>query len=79
MADGGEGTMAALVDALQGEVVRATVTGPLGDPVEAAFGLADGADGRLAIVEMALGVRARRSCRRRVATRASPRPAGPAS
>jgi glycerate kinase len=53
MADGGEGTMAALVDALHGEVVRATVTGPRGDPVEAEFGLADGADGRLAIVEMA--------------------------
>jgi glycerate kinase len=53
MADGGEGTMAALVDALHGEVVRATVTGPGGDPVEAEFGLADGADGRLVIVEMA--------------------------
>jgi glycerate kinase len=53
MADGGEGTMAALVDALHGEVVRATVTGPRGDPVEAEFGFADGADGRLAIVEMA--------------------------
>ena len=53
MADGGEGTMAALVDALHGEVVRATVTGPRGDQVGAEFGIADGADGRLAIVEMA--------------------------
>jgi glycerate 2-kinase len=53
MADGGEGTMTALVDALGGEVVRITATGPRGDQVEAEFGIADGADGRLAIVEMA--------------------------
>jgi glycerate 2-kinase len=53
MADGGEGTMAALVDALHGEVVRAVVTGPRGDDVEAGFGIAEGATGRLAIVEMA--------------------------
>ncbi len=53
MADGGEGTMTALVDALNGEVVRVTVTGPRGDQVEAEFGIADGPDGRLAIVEMA--------------------------
>jgi glycerate kinase len=53
MADGGEGTMSALVDALHGEVVRATVTGPRGDQVEAEFGMANGAAGRLAIIEMA--------------------------
>ena len=53
MADGGEGTMAALVDALQGEVVRVTVSGPREDQVEAAFGIADAAEGRVAIVEMA--------------------------
>jgi glycerate kinase len=53
MADGGEGTMAALVDALHGEVIRASVTGPRGDEVEAEFGIAEGAEGRLAIVEMA--------------------------
>jgi glycerate kinase len=53
LADGGEGTMAALVDALNGEVVRVIVTGPRGDTVEAAFGIADGPDGRLAVVEMA--------------------------
>jgi glycerate kinase len=53
MADGGEGTMSALVDALHGDVIRMMVTGPRGDPVEAEFGIADGADGRLAIVEMA--------------------------
>jgi glycerate kinase len=53
MADGGEGTMAALVDALHGDVFRASVTGPRGDQVEAEFGVAESADGRLAIVEMA--------------------------
>jgi glycerate kinase len=53
MADGGEGTMAALIDALHGEVVRATVTGPRGDMVEAEFGIAEGANGRVAVVEMA--------------------------
>ena len=53
MADGGEGTMAALVDALQGEVVRVTVSGPRDEPVEAAFGIAEATQGRVAIVEMA--------------------------
>jgi glycerate kinase len=53
MADGGEGTMAALVAALGGVVVRATVHGPRGDPVRAAFGVAGSAGGRVAIVEMA--------------------------
>jgi glycerate 2-kinase len=53
MADGGEGTMATLVDALNGDVVRVAVSGPRGDSVEAAFGIAQAADGRIAIVEMA--------------------------
>jgi glycerate kinase len=53
MADGGEGTMDALVGALGGEVFRPTVTGPLGDVVEAAYGIADAPAGRVAIVEMA--------------------------
>jgi len=53
MADGGEGTAAALVDALGGELVRTAVHGPLNDPVEASFGVAETAEGRLAIVEMA--------------------------
>ncbi|MGI8750076.1 MAG: glycerate kinase family protein [Thermoleophilaceae bacterium] len=39
VADGGEGTMEALLSALEGEVRSATVSGPLGDPVEAQFGL----------------------------------------
>ncbi len=53
MADGGEGTMDALVEALGGEVFRPTVTGPLGDEVAAAYGIADPPAGRVAIVEMA--------------------------
>ncbi len=53
MADGGEGTMDALVEALGGRIERATVSGPLGDPVEAALGLASTADGVLGVVEMA--------------------------
>jgi len=49
MADGGEGTLEALVAALGGDLVTARVTGPLGDPVEAAYGVA----GDTAVVEMA--------------------------
>ncbi|GBQ98997.1 glycerate kinase [Acetobacter nitrogenifigens DSM 23921 = NBRC 105050] len=50
-ADGGEGTVAALVAATGGRVVRTCVTGPLGDPVEGFFGVTG--DGRTAIIEMA--------------------------
>jgi glycerate kinase len=51
VADGGEGTVAALVAASGGRIVGRTVTGPLGEPVEAFFGIAG--DGRTAVVEMA--------------------------
>lgn len=51
LADGGEGTVDALVAALGGELVTCRVTGPLGDPVEAAYGSVDG--GRTAVVEIA--------------------------
>jgi glycerate kinase len=54
MADGGEGTAATLVDALGGELVQTSVHGPLNDPVEASFGVAETAEGRIAIVEMAV-------------------------
>jgi glycerate 2-kinase len=50
LADGGEGTLDALL-AGGGERRTATVSGPLGDPVEAAYGLLDG--GRVGMVEMA--------------------------
>jgi glycerate kinase len=39
VADGGEGTAAALVAASGGRIVCRTVTGPLGAPVAAFFGL----------------------------------------
>ena len=45
--------MEALVDALGGRVVRASVQGPREDQVDAAFGIAEGAGGRVGIVEMA--------------------------
>ena len=50
VADGGEGTMEVLVTALGGEVRTATVSDPLGRPVEAAYALLP--DGS-AVVEMA--------------------------
>jgi len=50
MADGGEGTVAAVVRATGGRLVRRSVTGPLGEPVRAAFGLLP--DGS-AVIEMA--------------------------
>src|SRR5258708_22514466 len=39
VADGGEGTVRALVAATGGELRRTRVTGPLGEPVEAEWGL----------------------------------------
>ncbi len=52
LADGGEGTADALVTATGGRLVSLTVTGPLGQPVNAAYGLL-GPDGQTAVVEMA--------------------------
>jgi glycerate kinase len=51
VADGGEGTLDALLPGLGGEVVAADVHDPLGRPLRAAFGLVE--DGGTAIVEMA--------------------------
>ncbi len=51
VADGGEGTVQALVDATGGEIVPQVVTGPLGEPVSAFFGLLG--DGQTAAIEMA--------------------------
>src|SRR5437867_1549351 len=51
MADGGEGTLDALVAALDGRVLTERVTGPLGNPVDAQYGLVESQ--RLAVVEMA--------------------------
>ncbi len=52
LADGGEGTLETLVDALGGSIIEAAVKGPLGERVDAMFGLADGPEGRVAVVEM---------------------------
>jgi glycerate 2-kinase len=52
VADGGEGTLDALLAALEGERRSVRVTGPLGEPVDAVYGLAR-SQGVLAIVEMA--------------------------
>jgi glycerate kinase len=51
VADGGEGTVEALVSARGGELASACVRGPLGETVEAVYGLIDG--GRTAVVELA--------------------------
>ncbi|GAW91959.1 glycerate kinase [Calderihabitans maritimus] len=51
MADGGEGTVEALVDATGGEIFYHTVTGPLGNKVQAFFGVTG--DGKTAVIEMA--------------------------
>src|SRR5438552_7802535 len=51
VADGGEGTVQALVDASSGKIIQKLVTGPLGEPVLAFFGLMG--DGSTAVIEMA--------------------------
>jgi glycerate 2-kinase len=54
VADGGEGTVEALAAALDGELVTARVTGPLGEPVDARYGWV--ADRRTAVIEVAAAV-----------------------
>ncbi len=51
IADGGEGTVEALVSAAGGHFVTQTVTGPLGGPVTAQWGIL--ADAETAVIEMA--------------------------
>ncbi|MGX7109045.1 glycerate kinase [Facklamia miroungae] len=51
MADGGEGTTEALIDASQGSYHRIQVQGPLGDEVQARYDLLG--DGQTAVIEMA--------------------------
>src|SRR5690349_7479705 len=53
MADGGEGTMDAVVGAMGGRVQPATVSGPLGESVRAAYGLIRDDQGLQGVVEMA--------------------------
>ncbi|MCM3703975.1 glycerate kinase [Paenibacillus macerans] len=51
MADGGEGTVQSLVDASGGRIYSKVVTGPLGQPVTAQYGILG--DGETAAIEMA--------------------------
>ena len=51
VADGGEGTVEALVCATQGSIIPVTVTGPLLNKVEAFYGISG--DGQTAFIEMA--------------------------
>lgn len=51
MADGGEGTVQSLVDETGGEIIKETVTGPLGTEVEAFYGITG--DKQTAVIEMA--------------------------
>ncbi len=50
LADGGEGTVAALTLGMGGHTEKVTVTGPLGRPVECAYGILG--DGQTAVMEM---------------------------
>ena len=51
IADGGDGTVEALVAAASGSLRRRRVRGPLGEPIDAEYGLID--DGATAVIEMA--------------------------
>ncbi len=51
MADGGEGTVAALVSSTRGHIERQEVRGPLGEKVNAHYGILG--DGKTAVIEMA--------------------------
>ncbi|CAM3721058.1 glycerate kinase [Mesobacillus zeae] len=51
MADGGEGTVKAMIHAIGGEIIQTTVTGPLGTKTEAFFGLIGSR--KTAVIEMA--------------------------
>ena len=51
MADGGEGTVQSLVDATGGQILTAQVQNPLGNPIDAQYGVLG--DGVTAVIEMA--------------------------
>ncbi len=77
VADGGEGTMdALLVATLGGELQTISAADPLGRPVEASFALLDGRPGRSSRRRRRAGSG---SWPRTSATPGRPRPAGPAS
>ncbi|OAT28486.1 glycerate kinase [Buttiauxella ferragutiae ATCC 51602] len=51
IADGGEGTVEAMVAATNGEIIEVDVTGPLGDPIHSFYGISG--DRQQAFIEMA--------------------------
>ena len=51
IADGGDGTLETLVDAMGGNIIEETVTGPVGSKVKASWGAL--ADNKTAVIEMA--------------------------
>lgn len=51
VADGGEGSVEAFLEAVGGRGVNVTVTGPFGEPVESFYGILQ--DGKTAVIEMA--------------------------
>lgn len=53
MVDGGEGFTEALVKVTHGTLLRRTVTGPVGEPVESFFGFLGGRSRKTAVIEMA--------------------------
>lgn len=53
MVDGGEGTTEALIAATGGQMIDATVTGPVGQPVASFWGMMGGNGPRTAVIEMA--------------------------
>ena len=50
LADGGEGTVDALVQGMNGSLRKVRVTGPLGDKVDAAYGIIE--EAKMAVIEM---------------------------
>ena len=50
LADGGEGTVDALVQGMNGSLRKVRVTGPLGDKVDAAYGIIE--EAKIAVIEM---------------------------
>lgn len=50
VADGGEGTVEALTDSLHGKIITKSVKGPIGEVVEASYGILPG---NIAVIEMA--------------------------
>ena len=54
IADGGEGTVEAMVENLSGEWVEVEVCDPLMRPIDISYGVVD--DGRTAVMEMSCGI-----------------------